>query len=239
MRILLTRPEAPALALKEKLEGLGHEVALAPVLSIQPVDFTLDAEGISGIVMTSASAAPALTKAGFSRDIAIYGIGSTSAGAARREGFENIISADGDRRAFAKLIAGQHDPSTGSLLHLAGSHRAGDIVAELQALGLEASKVRVYEAVVETSLAAHIPDLIRNARIEVILFFSPRSAETFLSLATEWGLGDALSGIAALCLSEAVAKAAGTVEWKELRVAGALTEAAMIEALDGLDANKG
>lgn len=244
MRILLTRPEAPALALKEKLEALGHQVALAPILSIQPVEFTLDIKGIGdigdigGIVMTSASAAPALTSAGFSSDIAVYAIGSTSARAARAEGFGNIISGDGDRRAFAQLILEHHDPSTGPLLHLAGSHRAGDIVAELQALGLKASGVRVYEAVAETRLAAHIPDLIRNGRIEVILFFSPRSAEIFLSLAlslaNDNGLGDALSGISALCLSDAVARAAGEIEWKELKVAPALTEAAMIEALDNL-----
>lgn len=239
MRILLTRPEAPALLLKEKLEARGHQVALAPVLSIVPAEFSIPENDPGGIVMTSASAAPALTSAGFSKDMPVYTIGGTSAQAARSEGFHNIISADGERASFVDLIAARHDPARGPLLHLAGSHRAGDIVAELQALGLQTSRVRVYEAVAETGLSAHICDLIENDRIEVALFFSPRSAETFISLAEDNGLQDALSGIRALCLSDAVAKAAGPGGWKEITVSGALNEAAMIEALETMNQNGG
>lgn len=243
MRILLTRPEAPALSLKEKLEELGHQVALAPVLSIEPADFAFDQAGdqagLGGIVMTSASAAPALTSAGFSKDTPVYAIGGTSAEAAREQGFGNVISADGRRSSLVDLIAARHDPASGHLLHLAGSHRAGDIVAELQSEGIETRRVRVYEAVAVTRLPAHIPDLIGAGKIEIVLFFSPRSAEIFVSLARDSGLGDALSGMIAICLSDAVAKSAGQGKWKGLHVAEALTEEAMIGALDGMNSNGG
>lgn len=231
MRILLTRPEAPALALRDKLEALGHRVALAPVLSIVLVEFSLQAEGLSGIVLTSASAAPALGGSGTPKDMPVYAIGGTSAEAARREGFDNVIEGDGDRRAFTALIAERHDPATGHLLHLAGSHRAGDIVAELQALGLPTERLRVYEAVAASSLPSHIPEQVKGGEIDVVLFFSPRSAETFVSLAEENGFADALAGMTALCLSDAVAEKAGAVAWKNAIVAGALNETAMIAAL--------
>lgn len=241
MRILLTRPEAAALPLKEKLEAEGHEVALAPVLSIEPVKFSLDQRGLGGVVLTSASAAPALTRRDFPRDITIYAIGTSSAEAARRQGFANIIAADGERRRFTALIVARHDPAAGHLLHLAGGHRAGDIVAELQALGLEAKRVRVYEAVAASSLPAHIRDQIKEGNIDAVLFFSPRSAETFLSLAAAPAANDdfsgALLGMAALCLSDAVAAAAtagNRARWKSLHVAGALSEAAMIAALENI-----
>lgn len=235
MRILLTRPEAAARSLEEKLAAGGHQVELAPVLSIEPIDFTVGTAGLGGILLTSASAAPALGKmatAGLGEDTAIYAIGSTSAEAVRRAGFGNVISGDGDRRVFAALIAAHHDPASGPLLHLSGRHRAGDLVGELQALGLEATGVRVYEAVAASRLSVRICDLIRAGKIAVVLFFSPRSAETFLSLVRDNGLGDALPGMTALCLSDAVAEAAGPGPWNNVIVAGALNEAAMIEALE-------
>ncbi len=242
MRILLTRPEAAALSLQEKLTAIGHEVALAPVLTIEPVDFSINTEGLGGILLTSASAAPALTKmvaGGLPGDTAIYAIGGTSAEAARRAGFDNIISADGDRGEFAALIAARHNPASGHLLHLAGSHRAGDIVAELQALGLGAERLRVYEAVAATDLPSHIQDIIKAGKIDLALFFSPRSAEIFVSLAEDSGLGDALSGLTALCLSDAVMEAARPGGWRNMAVAGALNEAAMIEALGAVDVTNG
>lgn len=242
MRILLTRPEAAALSLQEKLTAVGHEVALAPVLTIEPIEFSFDAEGLGGILLTSASAAPALTKmasGGLPRDTAIYAIGGTSAEAARRAGFENINSADGDRGEFTALIAARHNPTSGHLLHLSGRHRAGDIVAELQALGLGAERLRVYEAVAATDLPAHIFDTIKAGKIDVALFFSPRSAEIFVSLAEDGGLGDALSGMTALCLSDAVMEAAHPGGWKNMAVAGALNEAAMIEALAAINVTNG
>lgn len=249
MRILLTRPEAAALSLQEKLTARGHQVALAPVLSIEPIEFSLNREGPGdpgGILLTSASAAPALGKmasAGLPKDTIIYAIGSTSADAARRAGFENIVSADGDRRVFRELIAARHDPASGHLLHLSGQHRAGDLVAELQALGLQATGLRVYEAVAATHLPAHIRDLIGAGKIETVLFFSPRSAKIFVSLAgspaQDSGLGEALSGMTAVCLSAAVAAAAAPGGWKRLVVAGALNEAAMIEALEAVNTGHG
>ncbi len=100
-------------------------------------------------------------------------------------------------------------------------------------------RVRVYEAVAVTRLPAHIPDLIGVGKIEIVLFFSPRSAEIFVSLAEDNALGDALPGMSAICLSHAVAKSAASVKWKRLHVAEALTEEAMIGALDGMNSNGG
>ncbi len=244
MRILLTRPEAAALSLQEKLTASGHDVVLAPVLSIEPVEFSLDAldaEDLGGILLTSASAAPALTKmasAGLPKDTTIYSIGGTSAEAARRAGFENIISADGDRGEFTALVAARHNPASGHLLHLSGRHQAGDIVAELQALGLKTERLQVYEAVATTHLPAHIHDIIEAREIDMVLFFSPRSAGIFVSLAEEGGLGEALSDMTALCLSDAVMATARSGGWKKTHVAGALNEEAMIEALEDIAAHE-
>ena len=244
MRILLTRPEAAALSLQEKLTAIGHEVALAPVLTIEPVAFSLDAlglgsiGGLGGILLTSASAAPALSKmalAGLSKDMTVYTIGGTSADAARRAGFGNIISADGDREEFTALITARHNPASGPLLHLSGRHRAGDITAELQARGLKTERLQVYEAVAATRLPAHISNQIIARKIHMVLFFSPRSAGIFVSLAEDSGLGAALSGMTALCLSDAVKAAARPGGWKKTPVAAALNEAAMIDAIEDVE----
>ena len=61
--------------------------------------------------------------------------------------------------------------------------------------------------------------MIEAGGIDVALFFSPRTAKSFVTLALEAGVSSACEGVTALCLSAAVAREAETIAWNEVRVA--------------------
>ena len=64
------------------------------------------------------------------------------------------------------------------------------------------------------------------------LFYSPRTAQSFSALALGAGIVDECKQVSALCLSEAVALAAGNLPWGGLVIADTPSQDALLAALD-------
>ena len=58
MRIIVTRPREQAAALVERLEELGHDVAVCPLIAVEPIGpEEIDVSGYDWVVVTSANGA--------------------------------------------------------------------------------------------------------------------------------------------------------------------------------------
>jgi uroporphyrinogen-III synthase len=102
-------------------------------------------------------------------------------------------------------------------------------------LGTDGFAVRravLYEAVAAARLSDATAALLRDGRIELALFFSPRTAASFVRLLHAAGLSGASNGMTAVTLSSAVAATLDGLGWRDVRVAAARTEAAMLDAVD-------
>ena len=54
MRIVVTRPEGQAAELARRIEELGHEPVLCPLVAIEPLgDDSVDASGYDWLIVTS------------------------------------------------------------------------------------------------------------------------------------------------------------------------------------------
>jgi uroporphyrinogen-III synthase len=67
--------------------------------------------------------------------------------------------------------------------------------------------------------------------IDAVLFFSPRTAQSFVKVVHKAGLADRLGGVVALCLSEAVSTAVRTVNWRSIHVAAQPDQTALLDLL--------
>ncbi|HZB94148.1 MAG TPA: uroporphyrinogen-III synthase, partial [Stellaceae bacterium] len=74
--------------------------------------------------------------------------------------------------------------------------------------------------------------LLRDGAPALALFFSPRTAATFVRLAAAAGVEDRCRALTALALSPAVASALTAVSWARIGVARAPTQAALLDAVD-------
>ncbi len=232
-RLLLTRPEADAAALAEKLRARGHTADIAPLLHIRFLDAALPPlDGISGLLITSANGLRAFAAASPRRDLTVYAVGEASARAARAAGFSDVHAAGGDLHSLASLVPRLRKPTDGALLHAAGENLAGDLVGLLREAGFDARGIALYRAETADKLPPAVAASLRAGEYRAVLFFSPRTAATFVRLATESGAAQAVSGAQAFCLSANVAERIAMLPWRGICVAAEPSEAALLAAMD-------
>lgn len=233
MRLLITRPEEDARPLADALAGRGVETVTAPLLSIEidsgpPLDMT----GVAGVLITSANGARALAARTNRRDLPAYAVGDASARQARAEGFTDVHSAGGDVDDLARVVAETADPAAGALLHAAGSRVAGDLKGLLEARGFACRRAVLYRAETARALPAAACAALADGSVDGVLFFSPRTAATFVRLVEAAGLASACVALTAYCLSDAVAEQAGALPWRRAVVAARPDQASLIAAID-------
>lgn len=232
MRALVTRPREDSVSLQRELLRRGIEVVLEPLLSIERMgDSELDLEGVHALIFTSANGVRAFRTISERRDLPVFAVGDATARECGEAGFGQVASADGDVEDLAALIGRSCEPRDGRLIHVAGNAATGDLAAVLTASGFDVVRAPLYEARPASALSLAGKTALQQGRIDVALFFSPRTAATFVNLARAAGLEDACRGIDAVCLSPAVAKRASELPWRSLSVAAQPTQSALLTAL--------
>ena len=232
MRILLTRPDVDAQPLRGRLEAGGHQVLVAPMLTVAPVGpARIDTTGVQALLATSANGVRAAADRLDRRDLTLFAVGAATARAARAAGFTDVVSADGDGAALVACVAAALDPSAGPLVHLSGQAVAGDPAGDLAARGFAVRREVVYEATAATALPGEAIATLQAGRIDLALFYSPRTAAVFVSLLRAAGLADACAAMVAGCLSPAVADALADLPLARRVIAPRPDEAALLAAV--------
>jgi len=205
MRVVVTRPQAESERTAAALEALGHEVLVAPLMRVEPV--AVDLAGTwSAIVITSANALPSIpATAGGVKTLPVFAVGDRSAEAARRTGFAEVSSANGDIRDLVRLIAARAVGAKAPLLYLAGEDRSGDLVAQLAAHGIDVEIKVVYRIDAEV-FPPVLAAALESGDVDAVLHFSRRSAELFVEGARSSGVAGPAADVRHLCLSSQVAE---------------------------------
>jgi uroporphyrinogen-III synthase len=241
VRVLITRPRAAATVLATRLAALGHEALLEPLLTItaEPdaqVRLATALQGAQAVLFTSTNGVAGFAAVSERRDLRAFAVGDGTAAAARHAGFAEAESADADVEALATLVAAKLDPSAGALVHAAGRALAGDLAGRLARAGFTVRQVPLYHALPADALSGPTVDAFGAGEIDAALFFSPRTAATFVRLARAAQIERSCARSAGIALSPAVAIELEGLPWRRIVVAEAPTEAAMLKALDPLEA---
>lgn len=208
MRLLVTRPEPEAERTAQTLRARGHDVLVAAMLRIEPVPVTIPNGPWTAMVMTSANAArsvsgdPTLDRI---RGLGAFVVGAHTAQAARRAGFTDVTSADGNAADLAAMLARRFRAERTRLLYLCGEQRAFDLAGALKREGIEVCNVEVYRAAIADRLPPEADAAFRAGNLDGVLHFSRRSAEAYVACATCGGnLAAALRPVH-YCLSSQIA----------------------------------
>jgi uroporphyrinogen-III synthase len=232
LSVLITRPVEDGEMLAKMLRGHGMEPIVEPMMNIVSTEALPDLVGVQAVLLTSANGARALADKIAERDIPVFAVGNATAGTARELGFSTVESAAGDVAALADLVCDRLDPVVGALLHPAGSEVAGDLAGTLNEYGFMVRRVVLYEARLAVELSDSTCRLIGEGAIDAMLFFSPRTAQTFVILVNQAGLPSACAAIDAVCLSAVVADTVQELPWRSVRVAERPEMGALIAELD-------
>jgi uroporphyrinogen-III synthase len=171
-RIWITRALPGAEATAERVRGLGFTAIVAPVLKVRDLPGWIDLAGVGALAFTSANAVRAFAARNRRRDLPVFAVGGASAEAARLAGFSQIVSADGNVTALARLIAGRATALRGAVLHPGAAELAGDMTGALEGAGIEVRAVSLYETV-----TAEVPPEVLDGlgAIDGVLAHSPKA----------------------------------------------------------------
>jgi uroporphyrinogen-III synthase len=219
-RLLVTRPAADAAPLIAALARQGCRAASEPLLEIVDIPGpSVDVAGVQALLVTSANGVRAFAARNPERDLRVLAVGDASATAARALGFARTESASGDVAALAELCKRRLDPAGGPLLHVAGTRIAGDLAGELERAGFRYRREVLYQAREASRLSQATLAALSQGELDGVLFFSPRTAQSFVALAARAGATAHLARVTAFCLSEAVATKARAASWRRIVVA--------------------
>ena len=232
MRLLLTRPEPDASRTAAGLRARGHEVLLAPLLQFAAVaNANLGSGPWAGVLMTSANAARAIAQHPRREELIalpVLAVGDRSAEAARDAGFREVGSAGGDADELLRLAPAHFGGAGARLLYLAGEDRAADLAGALRTRDVTVDTVVIYRMVAAEILPAAIATALSAGRIDGVLHYSRRSAETFLRCTEASRLAREASVATHYCLSAEVAAPLVDAGAARVRVAARPNEDALL-----------
>ncbi|MBI2262555.1 MAG: uroporphyrinogen-III synthase [Caulobacterales bacterium] len=217
-RVWVTRAEPGASRTAARLEVLGFEPVVAPLLAIHPLPRPgPDLTGVAALAFTSRNGVAAFAALSDDRALPVFTVGDATAEAARAAGFVRVRSAAGAIDDLVRLLSAEA-PAGGLVLAPGALEPAGDLPALLSGR-VEVRALPVYKAV-GTGAAA-------PAAFDAVLVHSPRGGRALAALLT---VGGAV-GRAAVAISEAAAAPLAAVAGLDIRVAAHPDEAALFEAL--------
>lgn len=241
--VLVTRPEPEASRLAARLREGGYDALVSPLLEIEREARLTpdDLSGVQAILLTSPRAAEAAGEdlsPGLLAPIPALCVGDATAEAARRAGFSEISSAQGDAVDLLALTRRMLRPEGGKLLILRPRDAAKDFVPPLSEAGFEVSAVQLYRAELARGLRPEAVKAFVDKRVDAVLLMSERTAHRFKDVigAARTPAGEALdlSSAVAICISERTAQTAREASFGRVVAAETPDLDAMLRVLDAI-----
>ena len=235
--IISTRPLEDANADCRALMDAGLEAGLealpAPMMRIEPRDFSLQNDDAEAYILTSRHAAPLLAKHATLNE-PCFVVGEATATAAKKAGFQDII----------QNIRGGADDSTGLLTLINASPyqkfcwaSGADISFDLTANSTKhITRLIVYQAVLESHLDTKICARIATGAPCFVLVHAGRAGAQFDHLITAHKLDPYRQCMQLITLSPRIAGLSGQA-WHKIHIVPAPHHALMLEAARALGTN--
>lgn len=223
-KIWITRAQPGAESTAERVRAMGHEAVIAPLLTVQRIaDARISLAGVAALAFTSANGVRAFADLTAERGLKVFAVGQSTALAARQAGFRAVLSADGDVSALVQGIASRRRELVGTVLHPGAVELAGDLAGDLQAQGVEAQHVALYD-----SVATEIADAEILLASDAVLLHSPKAAAALARLLKQ----HAAPQLRALGLSKAVLRPLARIVLAEKAPAPFPLESALLNLID-------
>lgn len=229
--LINTRPSEDSKALSMCLHEMGVDVIESPLLRVRNIKGDqINTDIYQSLIFTSANGVRALSKRTDKRRCAVFAVGDATAQEAKSAGFASVISASGDVDDLVEVISQHAVPAAGPLFHAAGTAVAGDMAGTLSARGFVVHREQLYEAEAASSLSSDAISVIRDARADGVLIYSPRTARTFDVVVAHAHLGAEVARLTLFALSHNV-DAASSLSWGKRIVAKKPNQESLLEAV--------
>ena len=217
MHILLTRPLEDCHEMIIKFQSLGHKVSHIPLLSIESLKHeNVKFSDFKGIIFTSSNAIKFLDLSLIDKKINCFCVGSTTEKKARKNGFQNVFSAEGNVRNLKELILQNFNSSNGKLLYVSGEIISNDLDKQLISEGYKVKRIINYKTNPVVNLNNDFIEKLKLKMPEIAYVYSENSAISFLSLIKNYGLVDLWMDTNLMCIGEKTSSVLNEIKWKKI-----------------------
>ena len=214
-KVWITRTQPAADESAEIWRAAGFDPLVEPLLAIESAAHE-EIPKTTVLIFTSRNAIDHIACRG-QRAICV---GDATAAKARAAGFTDVISVDGTAADVTQWVKANL-PTTHSICHVSGWHVRGSITEDLHEAGYAAQRVKVYYSAPQS--------IWPECAFSSIAFYSPLAAKTFADLAID--LCEDMTGLTAICISQAVADELSSLSLKSVCVAARPREDELIMAV--------
>lgn len=232
--VLITRPAEDAAETAAAVAALGYRVLCTPALEIHDTDEPLpDPALYQGVIFSSANGVRAFSRryppAGYF-SIPVFAVGEHTADVARKAGFVQVQSGQGTMKDLTASMKAQITPGA-RLLHLRGQDMREN---PADYLSTPIDGITLYRADPVTRLEPEALAALREGAVQAVLFYSARSAASFVSaLKNDWPEAD-LRATRALCLADSVIESLNRFNWAAIHVSLTPDQVGMLRLLKSL-----
>lgn len=210
-RVLVTRPEPGASETARRLEALGFLPIKLPLQAIKPLPVGAGAipGDVAAVAVTSVNAIRHAHPELLQRLIGLpcFAVGASTAVAAAKAGFSNVIEGGGDGDALADTIVGRH--SGGALAYLCGKVRRPTFEERLADEHIPIHVVETYDTIDLDYSIEEVINLATRCPIDHVLVYSANSAKVLTATMRRPELEDLFEKAIFACISGRVAEALG------------------------------
>ena len=217
MHILLTRQLENCLDLIIRFKELGHTVSHLPLLNIEKVSYDNKLfDNCKGIIFTSANAIKFLDVKRIDRNIKCFCVGLATEKKAKSEGFQNIISAEGNVRNLKELILRNFNVHEGNLIYLSGEIISSDLDKQLISEGYSIKRIINYKTYHIQNFDENFIRKLKSNMPDIVYIYSFNSALSFLNFVKNERIETLWMNTNLMCMSEKTSSILNEIKWKKI-----------------------
>ncbi|MFT8782433.1 uroporphyrinogen-III synthase [Acetobacter syzygii] len=229
--VIITRPEPGLSESAADVARLGWVPVLAPALHVRQCVLTGLPKQSAAVVLTSGQAVAAAAQS-VALSVPVFAVGNATAHKARMAGFTTVWSAQGNAQDLAAMLVRQCAPVQGSLLLLSGAGQGVELAASLRVHGFAVVRRVAYRTAPVVECPESVCHGLQAQQLGTILFFSARSAQSWLNMVRQSSMWHQLLALRAVVISAVVAQTLHKAGWTgPVQVAARPDAPAMLAAL--------
>ncbi|WP_051188060.1 uroporphyrinogen-III synthase [Brevibacillus thermoruber] len=245
VRVMVTRARSQARELVEKIEALGGEAYVFPLLKMVPPadtgpldDAIARLDAFDWVMFTSVNGVrfflDRMRQLGVSPDrmtARVAAVGPKTAAELDKHGWTaDVIPSDYVAEGMLAALRGRLAPGQRVLLPRADIARK-TLPDELRRMGLQVTEVDAYETVIDGEGAPEAAERLRRGEIDAIAFTSSSTVQHFMQVMAPYGLDGLLVSVRIVCIGPVTAETAKRLGLPVHAVAREYTVDGLLQAL--------
>lgn len=227
MSILITRPYNLAINSQVMISKLGKKSVILPFIKIKYLDVKIEDNTYDYIILTSQNAIAAFENNLWMKDKSILVVGEKTKELLLKKNCKKILFSEENVGDLIDKIC-EKAPISSNILYACGDHLSYDLESSLKSKAYNITSKVIYNSDAVIELAKNEISQINDV-VEIVMFYSPRTAKIFTDLALKYNLYT--RNKVAICISDRCVDSVAKLKWKEIKVSSAANETKMLELI--------